>query len=611
MNLLAPAALAFGATIPVVVLFYLLKRKRVVKLVPSTLLWQRFLSESQASAPFQKLRHNWLLVLQVLLLLALILALSRPYFAGQVLGGRLLVTILDASASMQSTDESPNRFGKARREALALVDTLHDTDQMVVLLAAAHTEVKQSPTSNKSALRRALQSCETTDAPTRLAEALKLAQPLVKDRTDAEIHLFSDGAAPDLRDFEHEGLNVVYHRVGVRASNAGVVGLDVRAHPEEPERRAIFASVLNAGTNAVEADLELRLNDQLLETRTVKIGPRETVPLVFSAAQTNDAIWTVRLGLADDLAADNQASVPGLMPRPAHILLVSRGNRFLERALAATPGTQLSVVPELNALMPEFDLTVIDEVLPAVWPEGNLLAIRVAATNWMETLGRLEAPPIVDWKNTHPLLRFVTFDNVQIAEAVGARLPLWATSLVDAPGSPLILAGELGPQRIVWLGFSLLESTWPLRVSFPIFMANAIEWLNPASSLASQFIVQSGEPLRLPLTSFLTNGVCQLPGGQQREVEVAPGARELVFGQTIRQGIYEVSAGTNRASFCVNLLDAAESDTTPRAEIRFGKYAVARATTVRRANLELWRWIAAAGLAVLLLEWWFYHRRTA
>src|SRR5207237_602637 len=104
MHFLAPAAFAFLATLPVVVLFYLLKRKRVVKLVSSTLLWQRFLAERQASAPFQKLRHNWLLILQLILLALVIFALSRPYFSSHVEGGRRHVLILDASASMQSKD---------------------------------------------------------------------------------------------------------------------------------------------------------------------------------------------------------------------------------------------------------------------------------------------------------------------------------------------------------------------------------------------------------------------------------------------------------------------------------------------------------------------------
>ena len=34
MNFLAPLAFTFAASIPVVIVFYLLKRKRVVKLVP-------------------------------------------------------------------------------------------------------------------------------------------------------------------------------------------------------------------------------------------------------------------------------------------------------------------------------------------------------------------------------------------------------------------------------------------------------------------------------------------------------------------------------------------------------------------------------------------------
>ena len=156
MNFLAPIAFWFAATLPIVVVFYLLKRKRVIRLVPSTLLWQKFLAETQANAPFQRLRHNWLLLFQLLLLLIAVLALARPYFSGTSKGGRILVVILDGSASMQSTDETPTRFEMARKQALQLVETLHPNDKMVVLSAAGSTEVKQSPTSEKAALRRAL-----------------------------------------------------------------------------------------------------------------------------------------------------------------------------------------------------------------------------------------------------------------------------------------------------------------------------------------------------------------------------------------------------------------------------------------------------------------------
>src|SRR5438309_4864880 len=122
MSFLAPTAFWFVLSIPVIVVFYLLKRRRVIRVVPSTLLWQKFLAETQASAPFQKLRHNWLLILQLLLLVLVILALARPYFASQTRNSHLRVLILDASASMQSTDEIPSRFEKARREALSWVN---------------------------------------------------------------------------------------------------------------------------------------------------------------------------------------------------------------------------------------------------------------------------------------------------------------------------------------------------------------------------------------------------------------------------------------------------------------------------------------------------------
>ena len=89
-----------------------------------------------------------------------------------------------------------------------------------------------------------------------------------------------------------------------------------------------------------------------------------------------------------------------------------------------------------------------------------------------------------------------------------------------------------------------------------------------------------------------------------------PGARELVFGETFQQGIYHLTAGTNEVTFCVNLTDSAESNIMPREELPFGKYGKVAATILQRANLELWRWIATAGLMVLLFEWWWYHKRT-
>jgi Aerotolerance regulator N-terminal/von Willebrand factor type A domain len=616
MRFLSPMAFAFAAAIPVVVVFYLLKRKRVVKLVSSTLLWQKFLAETQASSPFQKLKHNWLLLLQILLLALVVFALARPFLAGTAKETPLRVMILDGSASMQSTDEKPNRFEKARAEALKWVDGLRDNEQMMILLAGATTQVKQSPTGDKAALRRALESCAPSDSPTRLAEALKTAGAFTFEKrgeaevASGEIHLFSDGAAPDLEEAGNKNLPLIYHRIGQGGRNLGLVALDVKANPENPSQRAIFTAVANTFTNPITTDVHLLFDDQLLEVRSLTVAPTNTEPLVFIAPQNRDGIFTVRLTLEDDLAADNRASIVSRMPQPVKVALVTRGNRFLEKALRGPPNVELTVMPMLTDEAKAFDIAVLDDVVPVTWPAVNTLAIQVANTNWIERRDLIKNPAIVDWKSTHPLLRFVNFDNVQIAEAQAIKPPPWGIPLVESPQTPLVVAGEQDRRRLVWIAFDTLQSTWPLRISFPIFMANAVEWLNPASAESGALLVQAGKPFHLNLFEPVSSAKITAPDGRTQNLPIEAGTREIIFTDTSRQGTYRLQAGTNETLFCVNLLDPVESNIQPRQELPFGKYEKVQATTLKEANLELWRWIVAGGLMVLLFEWWFYHKRT-
>jgi hypothetical protein len=70
MNFLAPAAFLLAALLPIIVLFYLLRLRRTEQVVSSVYLWRKMVRDVEANAPWQRLRRNLLLLLQLLFLIA-------------------------------------------------------------------------------------------------------------------------------------------------------------------------------------------------------------------------------------------------------------------------------------------------------------------------------------------------------------------------------------------------------------------------------------------------------------------------------------------------------------------------------------------------------------
>jgi len=69
MTFLSPAAFLLLLTVPVIILFHLLKIRRQPAVVSSTLFWTDSLRDQQANAPFRRLKPNLLLLLQLLAVL--------------------------------------------------------------------------------------------------------------------------------------------------------------------------------------------------------------------------------------------------------------------------------------------------------------------------------------------------------------------------------------------------------------------------------------------------------------------------------------------------------------------------------------------------------------
>src|SRR4030095_6333019 len=102
MQFLTPLGFWLTALAIPIILLYMLKLRRKQVQVSSTFLWEQLLREQQANAPWEKIKRNLLLLLQLLILAALVIALARPAIAVSTVASGSVIVLLDASASMNA-----------------------------------------------------------------------------------------------------------------------------------------------------------------------------------------------------------------------------------------------------------------------------------------------------------------------------------------------------------------------------------------------------------------------------------------------------------------------------------------------------------------------------
>jgi hypothetical protein len=179
-QLAVPEWLAFVLllVIPAIIILYFLKLKRKPLQVPSTFLWKKSIEDLHVNSLFQWLRENILLLLQLLAVLVMIYGVLGFRFHGNTSRGRHYILIIDNSASMAATDVAPSRLHWAKQEALKEIDASGDDDFGMVIVFNSKATTLQGYTSNRAQLRDAVQSIEQTQRPTRIEEALNLADSL-------------------------------------------------------------------------------------------------------------------------------------------------------------------------------------------------------------------------------------------------------------------------------------------------------------------------------------------------------------------------------------------------------------------------------------------------
>ncbi|MBY0521839.1 MAG: VWA domain-containing protein [Gemmataceae bacterium] len=371
-----------------ILLLYFLKLKRKPIQVPSTFLWRKSIEDLHVNSLLQWLRQNVLLLLQLLIVVVCIYSVMSFRFHGRVGEGKYYILMIDNSASMSAVDIKPNRLAWAKEEALKEIDAAGEDDVGMVIVFNSSAQTIQSRTSNRDLLRSAVRGIEPTQRPTRIDQALELAESLANpsksaeneasrpagdkpegveltfaptEGTATEVHLFSDGRFRDVAEFNLGNLNIQYHMAGnadpEKTNNVGIIACSALRDETDPTRLQVFVSVRNFRAEEVKTrvELEYTVNGQrdflpnkefVLPARVVKEEKEDgkDTPRINDTPgdasdtfelkdldETADVTIRVRLlDVQDDFPLDNEAWLVVGVVRRGRILIVGKPNEILK-----------------------------------------------------------------------------------------------------------------------------------------------------------------------------------------------------------------------------------------------------------------------------------------
>lgn len=645
---------------PAIVLLYFLKLRRTPLQVPSTYLWTRTIEDLHVNSIWQRLRNSLLLLLQLLLAFLLLLACLQPGCEDNNIVGERFIFLVDQSASMSATDtkDGSSRLEYAKQQIRNMIDAMQPSATAMIISFSNEADVVQSYTQNKSLLKRKLAAIRQTQRASDMTEALTAASGLanpgrtsdkesdvdiqVADALSAKLYIFSDGGVAQVPGFSLGNLSAEYRPIGSNEipRNLGITAFSISNDLDTESGVQAFVRLQNADDEDHSVQVSLYADGEVFDAKAGVEIPRES-SAVMSFDLTplledfEDAIEIeVRIEDDDFYSLDNVAYGVIEPPRKVDVLVVTPANNFLKLAMGTDRISKLANVefqtPRFleeksyhdNATLGGYDFIIYDRCAPMSMPDCNTMFFGAVPPGDEWKRGDKQFPTmIIDTAVTHPLMDAVQMAAVTIVEATPLTGPQGTISLMDATfGSVMAIAPRTGFEDLV-VGFNLIEeddngdtiinSDWPNKLSFPLFIQNAISWLGGASKFDSSSGSRPGDLIQFR-TRIPSKSVSIFPPGGN-SITLRPRAdNTYVFAGANQTGIYRVendSAEVVDRLLAVNLLDPRESNLAVLPELELGYDSIAGTSEEVPQRQEYWTWVILVAVVVLLVEWYIYNRR--
>ncbi len=600
MTFVTPLGLIGLIAVPLIIILYIMKQKREKFVVSSHILWQEVLRDMQAATPWQKLRKNLLLFLQLLCAVLIVLALSGFALKSGGHTSQPVIIVIDSSLSMSSTDIKPTRLDAAKKDAQKYAGELPQRTTVTVVNLNREPEVLLYGSDSVNEIRASIESIEQTKTYTDVRRAEELLLSLKNRQPEALIVLFSD---MPLRVGNEQ---IRFSNYKKQNDNIAVVRF---THAFREDGITAMSILRNQGDSDSEVSLSLYGDGSFIDSQLVTVPKNGTRTVWWSNVPSSVKTLHCVIDTEDILEADNHAYDTVYGGKPVRVLLVTEGNYFLEKVFSVIEGIEFTrTLPDELTEYKGYDLYVLDGVVPGKLPgDGNIVVFNPAANDHFAVGGWMDTPVI--GPSEHVIFKHLDNPGFSVGRTRIIEKPDWAETIIEYNGNPVIFEGLINSTRILVFGFNIYETDLPIRTEFPIIISNILSEYAPASGTRISGVV-TGEPVRFMLQPGTIMANVITPDG--RNIEIAPPVPPQPFVQTEEPGVYKIlqdnSINVDESFFVVNLPDEIQMENVEHAVRETGGE---EGTIIPfKENVKLFSLpLLCAALLILVLEWWCYANR--
>lgn len=630
--------------VPLIIVLHSLRPRRVDTMISSVWIWREALRERRRGFGLQRLSQDLSLMVWLLIALILSVSLADPHWLSERSTREETVLLLDSSASMQAKAGRVSRFDLAKSRALEFVDQLPENARMLVMTVGAKPALRSAFESKRSTLRHVIEQLEPSDEAGRPADGLNLAASVLREPSRGRVIFLTDAAFDDteaLRRSLASGRIVTEVMPpdplarGSSAGNVAITRFDFRPELATEERFQVLVRLRNFSAVHRAVPLAITVEGQTVFQRTVSLpgGAAETLVLPLVGRVLGRA--RAELMVEDDLAADNVAFAVVASDEPLRVLIFGDQNVFLESALGALPNVYITRVDEFRSdrfaeQVKQHDVVIFDRIPPpefSTLPEdARLVLIDTVAPGLPFRARGWVDQPVISGRGASALVANIDLAGIKIERA---RRVGWSANgpAAQAPAvqrlfwsneTDLALAYVNQSRRLIYIGFDLSGSSFPLLASFPLFLQESLNWLRPRASRYGKTQTCAGEPVVLAVRRPPAQIVVHTPSARFERTVSTPSYR---FEETARAGIYRYVLGGVEQYFAVNLTDERESNIRARAmlgqpspkahpdgaSIQGARSAGGDADGSTRGNVAIPLWpflVGCAGLGLVLEAAW-------